>query len=279
MSTSGFHLPSASYSRSTMSQPITQVKLAVKDVKDFLSVKNTETKPLRRLEPVQGVQAHSSLSSANTLPPIGSKPKSTPQVPSISSTEPPDTPTEPSVPPIESSITPTALSASSPEPSAPSADEEQSLPSSTVHHPDALPTVKAPPSATTVDVNANTVVSNTDPFATSQTRSQHQDGASVRHSTAGLLDAANQPDSRASRIKEQGIRTYPALAVCSVFLCCPIFGLCAAILTLKAENSFYEKEYVLAHREGFVARICLLLAVISGVIIVVSVVAYIYATP
>jgi len=57
------------------------------------------------------------------------------------------------------------------------------------------------------------------------------------------------------------------LAVLSVFICCPLTGMLAALLTLRAENSFYKQKYMVAQKEALVARVCLLLSYIVGVVL------------
>ena len=79
----------------------------------------------------------------------------------------------------------------------------------------------------------------------------------------------------ANHIKKNGIRTYPSLAICATFLCSPLCGLFAAMMTLRAENSFYHNEYVRAHKEAFMARICLLVSIIFGILTFVGIIAYV----
>ncbi|KAF6041559.1 hypothetical protein EB796_000134 [Bugula neritina] len=66
------------------------------------------------------------------------------------------------------------------------------------------------------------------------------------------------------RLEQRGIRTWPILAVLSLFCCNPLFGLWAALLTLKAENSYYQNNVVLAQKEARIAKACIILAFIAG---------------
>ena len=65
------------------------------------------------------------------------------------------------------------------------------------------------------------------------------------------------------------------MAVLSIFLCCPLSGLMTAFLSLKAENSYYEGEYLLAHNEARVSRVCLIVTFVCGLLIYTGVIIWI----
>ena len=48
-----------------------------------------------------------------------------------------------------------------------------------------------------------------------------------------------------------------------------------AFLSLKAENSYYEGEYLLAHNEARVSRVCLIVTFVCGLLIYTGVIIWI----
>jgi len=67
-----------------------------------------------------------------------------------------------------------------------------------------------------------------------------------------------------ANLSKRGIRTWPVLAVLSVFCCNPLAGMLGAIFTLHAENEFYRGNSLKARSYARGAKAFIIAAVVTG---------------
>jgi len=106
-----------------------------------------------------------------------------------------------------------------------------------------------------------------------QTTDRRHDEMPSHEMAAQVLNREDQ--ETVEHLEERGLRTWPVIAVFSVFFCNPLLGMIAAMLTLKAENSYYHGNLLEAQRESRIAKFFLILAVVSGCIMFVSIVIWV----